>query len=78
MIRCSSTVSLISASLSFCYGYEPKPILWSLNVVYIIRYSFYIRLYVDLTINIVDSGHGGQTRDLDGDEVDGWDEGLYS
>jgi len=33
MIRCFSTVSLISASLSFCYGYEPKPILWSLNVV---------------------------------------------
>ncbi|KAH6903421.1 casa protein [Coprinopsis sp. MPI-PUGE-AT-0042] len=23
------------------------------------------------------SGHGGQTRDLDGDEVDGWDEGRY-
>lgn len=22
-----------------------------------------------------DSGHGGQTRDLDGDEVDGYDEG---
>lgn len=24
---------------------------------------------------VVDSGHGGQTRDLDGDEVDGLDEG---
>ena len=24
-----------------------------------------------------DSGHGGQVRDKDGDEVDGWDEGLY-
>jgi metacaspase-1 len=23
----------------------------------------------------VDSGHGGRTRDLDGDELDGWDEG---
>ena len=22
-----------------------------------------------------DSGHGGRTRDLDGDEPDGWDEG---
>lgn len=22
-----------------------------------------------------DSGHGGRTRDLDGDEIDGWDEG---
>jgi hypothetical protein len=22
-----------------------------------------------------DSGHGGRTRDLDGDELDGWDEG---
>ena len=25
--------------------------------------------------NLLDSGHGGQTPDLDGDEVDGWDEG---
>lgn len=24
-----------------------------------------------------DSGHGGQTKDLDGDEEDGYDEGLY-
>lgn len=24
---------------------------------------------------VIDSGHGGQTRDLDGDEADGWDEG---
>ncbi|KAG2024039.1 hypothetical protein CC2G_001636 [Coprinopsis cinerea AmutBmut pab1-1] len=23
------------------------------------------------------SGHGGQTRDLDGDEIDGWDEVIY-
>ena len=22
-----------------------------------------------------DSGHGGKTRDMDGDELDGWDEG---
>ena len=27
---------------------------------------------VDFT---VDSGHGGRTRDMDGDEVDGYDEG---
>lgn len=26
-----------------------------------------------------DSGHGGQTKDLNGDEIDGWDEGtLFS
>jgi hypothetical protein len=25
-----------------------------------------------------DSGHGGQTKDLDGDEIDGYDEGLKS
>lgn len=25
--------------------------------------------------DLLDSGHGGQTRDLDGDEADGWDEG---
>lgn len=24
-----------------------------------------------------DSGHGGQTRDLDGDEIDGYDEGQF-
>jgi hypothetical protein len=24
-----------------------------------------------------DSGHGGQTKDLDGDEADGYDEGWY-
>lgn len=26
--------------------------------------------------NIADSGHGGQTKDLDGDEADGYDEGV--
>lgn len=26
---------------------------------------------------ISDSGHGGQTPDLDGDEDDGFDEGMY-
>jgi len=25
----------------------------------------------------LDSGHGGQTKDLDGDEADGYDEGKY-
>ena len=25
-----------------------------------------------------DSGHGGQTKDLDGDEADGYDEGIPS
>jgi hypothetical protein len=25
----------------------------------------------------LDSGHGGQTKDLNGDEVDGWDEGWF-
>jgi len=28
----------------------------------------------DMTFAL-DSGHGGRTRDLDGDEPDGWDEG---
>ena len=27
--------------------------------------------------DITDSGHGGQTEDLDGDEDDGYDEGVY-
>ena len=26
---------------------------------------------------LLDSGHGGQTKDLDGDEEDGYDEGVY-
>lgn len=26
--------------------------------------------------NHIDSGHGGQTKDLDGDEADGYDEGT--
>ena len=26
---------------------------------------------------VLDSGHGGQTKDLNGDEVDGFDEGAY-
>ena len=26
---------------------------------------------------LLDSGHGGQTKDLNGDEVDGFDEGAY-
>lgn len=27
--------------------------------------------------NLLDSGHGGQTKDLDGDEDDGYDEVIY-
>ncbi len=26
---------------------------------------------------MIDSGHGGQTKDLDGDEADGFDEVIY-
>lgn len=26
----------------------------------------------------LDSGHGGQTKDLDGDEADGFDEGYFN
>ena len=36
------------------------------------RYTFQANLIV-----LIDSGHGGQTRDLDGDEVDGLDEGTW-
>lgn len=36
------------------------------------------RLYVDhLTYLYLVSGHGGQTKDLDGDEADGYDEGEH-
>ena len=30
----------------------------------------------DYNMNFLDSGHGGQTKDLDGDEADGYDEGV--
>ena len=30
-----------------------------------------------LTLGRVDSGHGSQIKDLDGDEVDGFDEGVW-
>ena len=30
-----------------------------------------------LSYPLVDSGHGGQTKDLDGDEADGYDEVIY-
>ena len=35
-------------------------------------YKFLFRSY-----SLLDSGHGGQTKDLDGDEADGFDEGCF-
>jgi hypothetical protein len=35
------------------------------------RFQFYVYLLFS-----IDSGHGGQTADLDGDETDGFDEGM--
>ena len=32
---------------------------------------------LELTGRSADSGHGGQTKDLDGDEADGFDEVIY-
>lgn len=32
---------------------------------------------VDITVHADSSGHGGQTKDLDGDEDDGYDEVIY-
>lgn len=32
---------------------------------------------LQLTCNDLDSGHGGQTKDVDGDEGDGYDETIY-
>lgn len=29
-------------------------------------------------VSRLDSGHGGQTKDLDGDEADGYDEGEFT
>ena len=38
-----------------------------------------VLLIADLTFELwcADSGHGGQTKDLDGDEADGYDEVIY-
>ena len=35
----------------------------------------FIIIIIIINDRYLDSGHGGQTRDLDGDEADGWDEG---
>lgn len=35
-----------------------------------------LKLDQQVLIYGVDSGHGGQTKDLDGDEADGFDEGF--
>jgi hypothetical protein len=36
----------------------------------------YINLFLSFLL-LLDSGHGGQTKDVDGDEGDGFDEGLF-
>lgn len=41
----------------------------------IVRGYFHGHLYLLITHSKIDSGHGGQTKDLDGDEEDGYDEG---
>ena len=62
-----------------CVGWSimPKHTIPSSSIV--CAFLFWRFLFLKLR---QDSGHGGQTRDLDGDEVDGWDEGptelLYS
>ena len=40
--------------------------------------SFSLPTFVFLTFRVADSGHGGQVKDRDGDEIDGWDEGSIS
>ena len=37
--------------------------------------SMYYNIYL-FSLFLSDSGHGGQTKDLDGDEDDGYDEGC--
>jgi metacaspase-1 len=39
-------------------------------------YVGYLKLDQRAFTTCVDSGHGGQTKDLDGDEADGFDEGF--
>lgn len=38
---------------------------------------FFTYIYIIGSQFLVDSGHGGQTKDLDGDEDDGYDEVIY-
>ena len=40
--------------------------------------SIFCRVWEPILTEGVDSGHGGQTKDLDGDEADGFDEGTVS
>jgi len=42
--------------------------------IFIFILFYFLKL---IWILLLDSGHGGQTRDLDGDEADGWDEGKF-
>jgi hypothetical protein len=37
--------------------------------------ELFISRITRLFMSFLDSGHGGQIRDMDGDEVDGYDEG---
>ena len=40
--------------------------------------SMNISDYKGVDLMYLDSGHGGQTKDLDGDEADGFDEGSMA
>ena len=44
---------------------------------FLVSLLFFLKKFIDDDDDCLDSGHGGQTRDLDGDEADGWDEGKF-
>jgi hypothetical protein len=67
MMRCFSTVR-------FCLPLALSPLILRLLPSFFPCPSFDLGALTDAPPT--DSGHGGQTPDLDGDEVDGYDEGV--
>lgn len=59
-----------------CNGWseEHSPTTRFSSTVRLIKYTSYLPISL---MGFVDSGHGGQTEDLDGDEEDGYDEVIY-
>ena len=68
--------NIIDAMHWLVKGAQPHDSLF-FHCEYCVRiYIYYIRLL--MTPRCLDSGHGGQVKDTNGDEVDGYDEGQYT
>jgi hypothetical protein len=69
------TILMIYLRLRRCNGLSvvPTPMIRCSSTVSILL--IHKTLFSHYSISILDSGHGGQTKDTDGDEGDGFDEG---